>query len=294
MSKVLIEIVSNSIGDTIAALPYIERYSKDNDVDVVVSINPSLIPLFVDKYQSIQLQGRTISGSFSKIFHLEYDFNSSVQGGYAKQLGYENPEYIRPKLTAPKLPRPIKGKYVTIGIHSTSQLKYWNHPTGKGAQKLSPNWAELCAIIRKAGYTPVVVEQHEMFGQAPNFNGMPAKAQVKLGNMQQSLNLINHSEFYIGLSSGMAWAAHAMGKKVAMIANFTEDWNEFDLNLPDYKRIVNKAVCHGCWNRIKLDFPFDAEDWYWCPKHKDTERQFECHTSITPEMVHAQIKEWLV
>ena len=91
----------------------------------------------------------------------------------------------------------------------------------------------------------------------------------------------------------MSWVAHAMGKKVAMIANFTEDWNEFDLSLSDYIRITNKNVCHGCWNVIDKDFTFDINDWYWCPKHKDTNKQFECHTSITPEQVFNEIKKWI-
>ena len=83
-----------------------------------------------------------------------------------------------------------------------------------------------------------------------------------------------------------------MNKKVAMIANFTEDWNEFDLSCDDYKRITNKSVCHGCWNKINIDYKFDPSDWYWCPKHKGTPRQFECHTSITPSMVFDEIKDW--
>jgi autotransporter strand-loop-strand O-heptosyltransferase len=91
----------------------------------------------------------------------------------------------------------------------------------------------------------------------------------------------------------MAWIAHAMGKPVAIIANFTEDWNEFDLSTSDYIKITNKNVCHGCWNKINVDHTFDKHDWYWCPKHKGTERQFECHTSITPEMVLENIKHWL-
>jgi hypothetical protein len=41
-----------------------------------------------------------------------------------------------------------------------------------------------------------------------------------------------------------------------------------------------------CLNLIK-------DDWYWCPEHKGTERQFECHKSITPEMVLENIKHWL-
>ncbi len=38
----------------------------------------------------------------------------------------------------------------------------------------------------------------------------------------------------------------------------------------------------------------EYEDWYWCPKHKNIDRQFECHTSITPEMVYNEIKDWLI
>jgi autotransporter strand-loop-strand O-heptosyltransferase len=108
-----------------------------------------------------------------------------------------------------------------------------------------------------------------------------------------AVNIINHSEFYIGLSSGMSWIAHALGKKVVMISNFTEDWNEFDLSLDDYIRITNKSVCHGCWNKVNIDFEFNKNDWYWCPLHKDTERQFECHKSITVNDVMEKIKNWL-
>jgi autotransporter strand-loop-strand O-heptosyltransferase len=85
-----------------------------------------------------------------------------------------------------------------------------------------------------------------------------------------------------------------MDKKVAMISNFSEDWHEFDLSSENYKRITNKSVCHGCWNNINKDFSFDAGDWYWCPKHRDTARQFECHTSITPQMVFEEIKDWII
>jgi hypothetical protein len=45
---------------------------------------------------------------------------------------------------------------------------------------------------------------------------------------------------------------------------------------------------------VGKEHSFDISDWYWCPKHKDTERQFECHTSITPEMVFEEIKNWII
>jgi autotransporter strand-loop-strand O-heptosyltransferase len=295
MKKILIIIKSFSIGDTIAALPYVEKFQTINPSDeIYIKINGWLIPYFESVYTTINFISENGDNIFYKTIELEYKFNKNIQQGYAEGLGFFDFEYIKPKILIPELQRPIKGKYITIGIHSTSQLKYWNHPLGKKSQPLSPNWDELCSMLRKKGYTPVVVEQHEMFGWAPYRNGLPSKANKKYGqSFLESMNYIYHSEFFIGLSSGMSWVAHAMGKPVAMIANFTEDWNEFDLSTPNYIRITNKSVCHGCWNMVGKEHSFDVSDWYWCPKHKDTERQFECHTSITPKHVYTQIEKWI-
>ena len=74
-----------------------------------------------------------------------------------------------------------------------------------------------------------------------------------------------------------------------MISNFTEDWNEFGLDDKNYKRITNKNVCHGCWHTEYINLG----DFNNCPKHQNTSRQFECHTSITPQQVFNEIKEWI-
>ena len=294
MKKILVSIKSLSIGDTVAAIPYINKFQEVNNDSIYVSISDWLIPYFETIYPNLKFIGKNSNEIFDKTLFLDYDFNKPIQQGYAEQLGFINAPYIRPNILIPNMERPIKNKYITIGVHSTSQLKYWNHPKGKRVQPEAPYWNELCGMIRKEGYTPVVVEQHEMFGWAPYRNGLPSKANKKFGqSFLESMNLIYHSEFYIGLSSGMSWVAHAMGKPVAMIANFTEDWNEIDLSLPDYIRITNKNVCHGCWNMVKKEHSFDPNNWYWCPRHENTEREFECHKSITPEMVFEQIKDWL-
>jgi len=295
MSKILIRMVSHSLGDTIASLPYIEKFGQVNpDSELYVSINNNFINLFESVYPTLKFIKKDCDIVFDKILPLEYNFNTSVQYGYAKQLGFIDGPYLRPKVTIPNMERPIKSKYITIGTHSTSQLKYWNSPSGRKSQLESPNWNELCGMLRKKGYTPVVLEQHETFGVVPYWNGIPSKANKKFGqSLLETMNYIQHSEFYIGLSSGISWVAHAMGKPVVMISNFTEDWNEFDLSLSDYKRITNKTVCHGCWNMVKKEHSFDPNNWYWCPRHENTEREFECHKSITPEMVFDQIKDWL-
>jgi autotransporter strand-loop-strand O-heptosyltransferase len=292
MRTILIQVNSNSLGDTIAIMPCVEHYmSKTND-NVLVKSNPRYNSLFKESYPNIEFFEDGMS--YDKKIELNYNFNLPLQTGFAQQLGFFNWEYIKPKVDIPNKERPIKGKYVTISIHSTSQLKYWNHPLGKVSQPISPNWNDLCSMLRKEGLTPVIIEKDEMFGIEPYRNGMPIKANKKLGlNLEDTINYIQHSEFYIGLSSGLSWLAHSMDKKVAMISNFSEDSHEFDLSCNDYKRITNKSVCHGCWNKVNKEHKFDPSDWYWCPLHKDTERQFECHTSITPQMVYDEIKDWI-
>jgi autotransporter strand-loop-strand O-heptosyltransferase len=294
MKTVCIHLLSNSIGDTIASTPYVYEYQKKHNVNVIFNINDPYIFLLNECYENIQFVGRNDVIEYDEKISIDYVFNNSIQRGYAEQLGFDNPPYIRPVVSIPELLRPIKNKYVALGVHSTSQLKYWNHPNGLKSQGDSTNWNELSAILRKRGYTPVTVEKDETYGTPPFYNGVPSKSNKQIGKtLLDAVNIINHSEFYIGLSSGMSWVAHALGKKVAMISNFTEDWNEFDLSLDDYIRITDKSVCHGCWNKINVDHTFDKNDWYWCPLHKDTERQFECHKSITPKMVLEKIENWL-
>jgi autotransporter strand-loop-strand O-heptosyltransferase len=91
--------------------------------------------------------------------------------------------------------------------------------------------------------------------------------------MENTMNVIHHSHLFIGLSSGLSWLAWAMDKKVVMISNFTDADHEFSCI-----RITNTNVCHGCWN--KAEYRFDAGDWDWCPEHKGTDRQWECHKKI--------------
>jgi autotransporter strand-loop-strand O-heptosyltransferase len=294
MKKILIEIVSQSMGDTISSIPYIEEFRKRENCDVYVNINKLFNFLFIDSYPKINFVNDLNSFDFDEIKRLYYDFNKNVQEGFANQLGFNDWVYIRPEIKILPKKRPVDGKYVVINIHSTAQLKYWNHPVGNISQPFSPYWDELCKILRKHKLTPIVVEKDKSFGVPPYFNDMPSKAYKKYNlKLEDTVNIIQHCEFFIGLSSGNSWLAHALGKKVAMIANFTEDWNEFDLSLDDYIRITNKSVCHGCWNKINIEHQFDSGDWYWCPKHKNTKKQFECHTSITPEMVYEKIKKWI-
>ena len=288
----LIDLHSNSLGDTIAVMPYVDLYAKKHNIKIYLRTNEKYKNLFKTSYPNIKITNKNnnkFNSYFDKIIHINHDFSKPLQKYFAEQLGFEY-SYIRPKIDSFKNDRPIKNKYVTFGIHSTLQMKYWNHPKGEKVQGESPYWNELSKIFRKNQLTPVCLELHKSFGISPHFNTLPKNSVNKVGmSLEECINYIEHSEFYIGLSSGMAWVAHALGKPVAMIANFTEDWNEMGLDENDYKRITNKEVCHGCWHTENINLG----DWNDCPKHKNTNRQFECHTSITPQQVFNEIKEWI-
>jgi hypothetical protein len=51
--------------------------------------------------------------------------------------------------------------------------------------------------------------------------------------------------------------------------------------------VVNYHTCNSCWNDPRLRF--DHKDFLWCPRHKDTPRQFECTRLITVDQVKAVI-----
>jgi autotransporter strand-loop-strand O-heptosyltransferase len=97
-------------------------------------------------------------------------------------------------------------------------------------------------------------------------------------SIEYTIDCIRQSDFFIGLSSGLSWLAWAIGTPVVMISNFTEADHEFSCY-----RVSDTSVCHGCWNNP--NFIFDRGDWDWCPEHKGTERQFECHTKIPASAV---------
>ena len=141
MKTILIQLNSNSLGDTIAIMPCVEYFMSKNTDNVLVKSNPRYNLLFKESYPNIKFYEEGMS--YDKKIELNYNFNLPLQTGFAQQLGYINWTYIRPKVDVTIKERPVKSKYVTMSIHSTSQLKYWNHPTGKNSQPLSPYWTGL-------------------------------------------------------------------------------------------------------------------------------------------------------
>jgi len=292
MERSLIRICSASLGDTIGAMSVIDSYRSKNSIDVSVICNLSG-EYFKNSYPEItkiyphsstpeyipEIDKWVIDGiEYGEYKQIMYRFEKPLIKGYAEQLDIK--EWNRPKIDAFVGERPIKSKYICFSMHSTAQSKHWNYEDG---------WDQLCRMLRKTGITPVCIDVHESFGTEGNWNPVPKSCVKKNGmDLKQITNYIHHSEFFIGLSSGLTWVAHALGKPVVMISGVTSENNEFS---DDTVRLINKEVCHGCINSYQ--HKFDSGDWFWCPVHKGTEKQFECTKTITPEHVFNSLSHLL-
>ena len=297
--RVLIELGSKSLGDTLAWFPYVQEFKNKHNCNVIVSTFWN--KFFEKKYPDLEFvtPGSTIPNLYAMYevgwfyndetgkldgFKQPFDPKSyTLQQTATNILGLEYKEII-PKMDYKINKRPIKEKYVCISPHASAGAKYWQHPTG---------WQDIIDYLNNKGYKVVQISKEKHNDDWENRKlplGKPFKNIIdKTGNvpMDDIINLIHHSELYIGVSSGLAWLSWALKKQVVMISGFSSDWTEFTTNI---ERIINKDVCNSCFNNFKLD----ASDWDWCPVHKNTSRQFECTKKILPETVIEGITRSLV
>ena len=108
---------------------------------------------------------------------------------------------------------------------------------------------------------------------------IPAEAEDFTGDIPliERINLLAYADFFVGLSSGLSWLAHAAGCPVVMISGFTLPWFEFDTPY----RVQNFTKCHGCFNDVRAEWVHVQH----CPYHRGTDRAFECSRSISPQQV---------
>ena len=276
--RTLIRMKTKALGDTLGASPYFEEYRKKTGDEVYVSCN--FFDFFQPIYTNIKFMqfGFRNDSMFDKVFNLDFSFDSSLQRGFSDQLGLDYRE-IRPSISFPPSIRPFEKKYVCVAIQSTCPGKYWNYPGG---------WEKLFTTLKKNGITPICIDQHSSFGSKGFFNNLPHNCIDRTGiPLEEAIRYLEHCEFFIGLSSGLSWLAHSMNKHTVVISGFTHDWCEYTI---DTTRIINKEVCHGCFNEPEKT-KFDPGDWTFCPHKRGTTEEFICSKSISAESVWDKIIE---
>jgi len=278
---------STSLGDTLAWMPQALKFAEFNECKLVLTTFHN--DLFKEKYPQIiwnypgtALPNRTYSYSIG--YHYGEDrFDKTPVDPRTVPLGKVPCDILgipyvetRPLLDfEPSSASPLETEkpYVCIATSSTAGAKLWHRENG---------WQDVVNYIRSKGYEVAVIQK-----EATDLkNVLDLTGEVSL---KERMNQLHHSEFFIGLGSGLSWLAWACKKKVILISGFSDAFSEFQL---DCERIINRDVCNSCWN--DTSFGFDKGDWNWCPRQKGTDRQFECSRNIDQQRIYDAIDKLLV
>ena len=237
--RVLIVFESKALGDTLAWIPYCLEFAKIYDCEVIVSTFKNF--LFESKYPEIKFVERNkIVQNINARFEIGYFWDEDkepfnpitipLQQAICNILNLPFVE-IKPEIDFQPKMREIAQKYVCISTFSTSGLKEWHY------------WQEVVDFLVGQGYK--VLEISEKQSTLNNLTPLTDKS------LENTMNTIYHSDFFIGLSSGLSWLSWTLGKQVFMIANFTKKDYEFQSGCI---RIINEKICHGCWNNPMFRF----------------------------------------
>ena len=291
---VQIQIPGGTLGDAIAWFPYADYFQQKHQCVLTCVVSEPVLPLFQKAYPNIRLVTLKGAESFQKSFYATYrmglffdDWNCTHQPVDFRYVGLHktaahilgvDPIEAPPKLDIPDAPRTIEEPYVCIAVQSSTQCKYWNNPYG---------WREIVTWLKSCGYRVLCIDKEASYGQGLSWNHIPHGSEDMTGALplQERAALLKHADFFVGLSSGLAWLAWATGVPVVMISGFTHPNNEFHTPY----RVFNHHACNSCWNDPRQ--MFDHFDFMWCPRLKGTDRQFECTRLITVDHVKSVIKK---
>jgi len=277
--KVYISLDSKALGDTIAWFPYVEEFRLKHNCKMVCSTFWN--HFFESEYPEIEfIKPGQVANNLYAMYTIGWYYNAdgsvnlskapndfkeqSLQKTASDILGLDFKE-LRPRIKAPSVDS--KEKKVVIAMHSTAQCKYWNNPNG---------WQELVDYLLSKGYDVIMASREE-----DGYMGNPYPKGITLlldTSMDSVMREILSAEMFIGISSGLSWLAWALGTDTCLISGITKPEADFT---PTVRISPEESVCRFCFSKERLD----AGDWNWCPKHKGTDRQFECTKTITAQQV---------
>lgn len=287
---VLIQFPVGTIGDVIGWFSYAVKFKDVHQCRLTCAMGEPLIALFRSAYPDItfvtheMVEADRFYATYSVALFFDdaefvYQPRDFRQVGLHRTAAYilgVDPTEQPPFVALADDSRPIAEPYVCISVQATTQCKHWNNPEG---------WDRTVAFLRARGYRVVCIDQHPVTTRDPYRTQIPAAAEDQTGDrpLQERARWLRHAAFFIGLSSGLSWLAWASGTPVVLISGFTHPTNEFATPF----RVINYHACNGCWN--DAGHQFDHADALWCPRLKDTPRQFECTRLITADHVKATL-----
>jgi len=274
-SRVVVHLDSKALGDTIAWFPYVQEFKEKHNCKHFY-VSTFWNKLFKPEYPDLRfVDPGTFGGEvFYSVGCRDNDYNCNknnwrlipLQQVATDYLGLEFHE-VRPRIHVTEPDAVPERPYVAISEHSTLLCKRWHYPHA---------WERIIEYIKSKGLDVMVVSREKT-----NLKGVIDKTD---STINQTINNIYHSKFFIGVGSGLSWLAWALNKPVILISGFSDPISE----MTDCIRITPpEGVCHGCYNDIK--HVYDRGNWMWCPRNK----KFECSRMIKPEVVMKEIDKLL-
>ena len=288
---VFIRFPVETLGDTIAWFKAVEDFQEKHGCNIFVRIADYLRPIFEKSHPQMkfitneQAEDIPFFAQYTlAIFHNDTEYDDTPNDYRTVPLNHCSayilgvpPSDEPPKICFPKEKRLTDKPYVTIGTQASGGVKLWYHPLG---------WEKVVNFLKSNAYEVFDIDKDYISGNAFLWNRIPKEAIDMSGDkipIDKRAEMIYHADFHVGLGSGLSWLAWAVGKPVVLIGGFSEPWEEFR----GAYRVWNPNVCHGCFNNVSHVFAHD--DYFWCPKHKNTPRHWECSVGITPELVTKMI-----
>jgi autotransporter strand-loop-strand O-heptosyltransferase len=292
---VLIQFPVGTLGDILAWFPYAARFREVHSCRLTCAMSGLIIPLLCDAYPAIrfvtheelveqdlpaQAYATYCLGLFfddAEFIHQPTDFRHVGLHRTAAYILGVDPAEEAPRLVLPDESRPIAEPYICIGVQSSTQAKNWTNPHG---------WREVIAFLKENGYRVICIDKSPVHGTGMVWNHIPHGAEDETGDrpLVERARWLRHAAAFVGLSSGLSWLAWAADCPVVLISGFTHPTNEFATPY----RVINWHACNSCWNDVR--HRFDHKDFLWCPRHKNTPRQFECTRLITAAQVTQVIR----
>jgi autotransporter strand-loop-strand O-heptosyltransferase len=293
--EVLIHFPVGTLGDTLGWFSYANRFAAVHGARVTCAMSGLIIPLLQGAYPHLRLVTheqaveQKLSDAAYATYCLGLFFDDTAfewqptdfrHVGLHRTAGYilgVDPREEVPRLTLPDETRPIAEPYVCIAVQASTQCKHWTNPHG---------WREVIAFLKGQGFRVVCIDQKPVNGQGIVWNAIPHGVEDETGDrpLTERARWLRHCAAFVGLSSGLSWLAWAAGCPVVMVSGFTHPNNEFETPY----RVINWHTCNSCWNDVR--HRFDHKDFLYCPRHKGTDRQFECSRLITGEHVINALK----
>lgn len=224
--KVYIKIDAYALGDNIAWMPYVELYRKKYNCVMICSTFHN--HLFAAQYPEILFvePNSVIENLYSQFYigatnelDLRYTpvdaISVPLQRVASETLGLDYSE-VKPSVNYLDLPlNDHGGKYVCISEFGSAPAKSWRYEGG---------WQFIVDYLNSIGYKVVVIskEPTELMNVINKTGDIP---------LSDRITDLHGADFYMGVSSGLAWLSWGVGTHVVMISDVTPHWHEFQSNM---------------------------------------------------------------